>query len=46
LMFGSDFPFREGIEASDGFAAYKFSDADRASINSGTALKLMPNLAV
>ncbi len=45
LMFGSDFPFREGIEASDGFAAYKFSAADRASINSGTALKLMPNLA-
>ncbi len=45
LMFGSDFPFREAIEASDGFAAYKFSDADRASINAGTALKLMPNLA-
>jgi len=45
LMFGSDFPFREAIEASDGFAAYKFSDADRASINAGTALKLMPRLA-
>jgi 6-methylsalicylate decarboxylase len=46
LMFGSDFPFREGVEASEGLAAYKFSDADRASINSGTALKLMPHLAV
>jgi predicted TIM-barrel fold metal-dependent hydrolase len=46
LMFGSDFPFREGAEASAGFAAYgAFTDADRAAINFGTALKLMPNLA-
>lgn len=45
LMFGSDFPFREGAEASAGFGAYTFSDAERAAINSGTALKLMPNLA-
>jgi 6-methylsalicylate decarboxylase len=46
LMFGSDFPFREAVEASEGFAAYSaFSDADRAAINSGTALKLLPNLA-
>jgi hypothetical protein len=36
-MFGSDFPFREGTEASEGFAAYKFRDADRTPINSGTA---------
>jgi predicted TIM-barrel fold metal-dependent hydrolase len=46
LMFGSDFPFRDGAEASEGLAAYRgFSDADRASINFGTALKLMPGLA-
>jgi predicted TIM-barrel fold metal-dependent hydrolase len=45
LMFGSDFPFREGEEASAGFAAYRFSDAERVAINSGTALKLMPTLA-
>lgn len=45
LMFGSDFPFREGAEASAGFAAYTFSEAERAAINSGTAFKLMPNLA-
>jgi 6-methylsalicylate decarboxylase len=45
LMFGSDFPFREGAEASEGFAAYTFSDTDRTAINSGTAIKLMPNLA-
>ncbi len=30
LMFGSDFPFREGAEASAGFGAYTFSDAERA----------------
>ena len=45
LMFGSDFPFREGVEASEGMAAYKFSDAERLSIDSATALKLMPGLA-
>jgi predicted TIM-barrel fold metal-dependent hydrolase len=45
LMFGSDFPFREGTEAMDGLNNYGFSDAERASINRGTALKLMPGLA-
>jgi len=45
LMFGSDYPFREGTEAMDGLNAYPFSDAERASINRETALKLMPGLA-
>ena len=45
LMFGSDYPFREGTEALDGFNAYPFNDAERASINRETALKLMPRLA-
>jgi predicted TIM-barrel fold metal-dependent hydrolase len=45
LMFGSDFPYREAIEAGDGLAAYTFSDAERASINRETALRLMPGLA-
>ena len=45
LMFGSDYPFREGTEAMDGLAAYTFSDAERASINRETALRLMPGLA-
>jgi predicted TIM-barrel fold metal-dependent hydrolase len=44
LMFGSDFPFRDGVEAADGLAAYDFSDADRASIDRQTALRLMPRL--
>jgi 6-methylsalicylate decarboxylase len=44
LMFGSDFPFREAIEAARGLEAYGFSAADRASINHQTALRLLPRL--
>ena len=28
VMFGSDYPYREAIEAADGVAAYKFNAAD------------------
>jgi 6-methylsalicylate decarboxylase len=45
LLFGSDFPYREAAEAADGMTAYPFSDAERASIDRDTALKLMPSLA-
>jgi predicted TIM-barrel fold metal-dependent hydrolase len=45
LMFGSDYPYREGVEAAEGLAAYDFNDADRASIDRQTALRLMPRLA-
>jgi 6-methylsalicylate decarboxylase len=45
LMFGSDYPYRDGTEAVDGLNAYQFSDAERASINRETALKLLPRLA-
>jgi predicted TIM-barrel fold metal-dependent hydrolase len=45
LMFGSDYPYREGIEAVEGLNDYPFSDADRVSINRETALRLMPHLA-
>jgi predicted TIM-barrel fold metal-dependent hydrolase len=45
LMFGSDYPFRDGTEAMDGLNAYPFSDAERASIDRETALKLLPRLA-
>jgi predicted TIM-barrel fold metal-dependent hydrolase len=45
LMFGSDYPYREATEAMDGVNAYPFSDAERASINRETALRLMPQLA-
>jgi predicted TIM-barrel fold metal-dependent hydrolase len=45
VMFGSDYPYREAIEAVGGLDAYSFSDAERASINRETALRLMPRLA-
>jgi 6-methylsalicylate decarboxylase len=45
LMFGSDFPFREAIEAARGLEAYGFSAADRVSIDRQTALRLLPRLA-
>jgi predicted TIM-barrel fold metal-dependent hydrolase len=45
IMFGSDFPFREADEAARGLAAYRFSVAERAAINSENALRLLPHLA-
>ena len=45
LMFGSDYPYREGVEAVEGLDAYSFSDAERAMINRETAVKLLPRLA-
>ncbi len=45
LLFGSDYPYREAVEAANGLAAYPFSDAERTSINRETALRLMPGLA-
>jgi predicted TIM-barrel fold metal-dependent hydrolase len=45
LLFGSDYPYREAIEAANGLRAYPFTDAERAAINRDTALRLMPGLA-
>ena len=45
VLFGSDFPYREAAEASKGLEAYPFSASDRAAIDRGTALKLLPLLA-
>jgi 6-methylsalicylate decarboxylase len=45
VMFGSDYPYREGIEAATGLDAYSFSDAERTAINRGNAVRLMPRLA-
>ena len=44
VMFGSDFPYREAIEAVAGLDAYGFSAADRASIDRETARRLLPRL--
>jgi predicted TIM-barrel fold metal-dependent hydrolase len=45
LMFGSDFPYREAVEAVNGLDAYGFGAADRAAINRQNALRLLPRLA-
>ncbi len=45
LMFGSDYPYREATEAVEGLDGYGFSAAERQSINSATALRLLPGLA-
>ena len=45
LLFGSDFPYREAAEAAKGLEAYAFSAPDRAAIDRGTALKLLPQLS-
>ncbi len=45
VMFGSDYPYREAIEAADGVAAYQFNAADLASIDRENALRLIPRLA-
>jgi predicted TIM-barrel fold metal-dependent hydrolase len=44
VMFGSDYPYREGKEAVDGLDDYKFSDADRRAIDYGNAIRVMPTL--
>lgn len=45
LMFGSDFPYREAAETAKGLEVYPFSAIERASIDRGTAIKMMPQLA-
>jgi predicted TIM-barrel fold metal-dependent hydrolase len=44
VMYGTDFPFRDGAEVNAGIADYGFSASDIASIERGTALKLLPQL--
>jgi 6-methylsalicylate decarboxylase len=45
VLFGSDYPYREAVEAVQGLDAYTFSAAERSSINRETALRLLPQLA-
>jgi predicted TIM-barrel fold metal-dependent hydrolase len=42
VLFGSDFPYREGKEAVDGLHDFKFSEPDQTAIDHGNAMKLMP----
>lgn len=46
VMYGTDFPFRDGAEVNAGIADHGFTAADIASIERGTALKLLPQLKI
>jgi predicted TIM-barrel fold metal-dependent hydrolase len=44
VLFGTDYPYRDGIEAVDGLRDYGFSAADAAAIDRGNAMALLPGL--
>jgi predicted TIM-barrel fold metal-dependent hydrolase len=44
VLYGTDFPFRDGAEVNAGIADYGFSAAEIQSIERGAALKLIPRL--
>jgi 6-methylsalicylate decarboxylase len=44
VLYGTDFPFRDGAEANAGLASYGFSAAERRAIDRDNALRLMPQL--
>jgi predicted TIM-barrel fold metal-dependent hydrolase len=44
VLFGSDYPYRPGLEAVEGLADYKFSDPDARAIDRDNATKLLRNV--
>jgi predicted TIM-barrel fold metal-dependent hydrolase len=44
VLFGTDFPFRDGAEEIDGLAAYQFRPEELRAIERDNALKLLPTL--
>jgi 6-methylsalicylate decarboxylase len=44
VMYGTDFPFRDGAEVNQGIADWGFSAADQQAIERENALKLMPRI--
>jgi predicted TIM-barrel fold metal-dependent hydrolase len=44
LLYGTDYPFRDGAEVNAGIAAYGFSPADVGSIEHDVAWNLIPRL--
>ena len=44
VMYGTDFPFRDGAEVNKGIADWGFSGADLLAIERGNAIKLMPGI--
>jgi predicted TIM-barrel fold metal-dependent hydrolase len=44
VLYGTDYPYRDGAEVNDGIAAWNFSAADLRAIENETARKLLPKL--
>lgn len=44
VLYGTDFPYRDGAEVNEGLAAYRFSSSERMAIDRDNALRLMPRL--
>jgi 6-methylsalicylate decarboxylase len=44
VLYGTDYPFRDGAEVNKGIAEWRFSAADLSAIERDTALKLLPRL--
>ena len=44
VLYGTDFPYRDGAEANNAMAEWGFGKADLQAIEQGTARKLLPNL--
>ena len=46
VMYGTDFPFRDGAEVNQGIADWGFAAADLQAIERENAVKLLPRLKV
>jgi predicted TIM-barrel fold metal-dependent hydrolase len=44
VLYGTDFPFRDGAEENAGLGNYRFSSSDRRAIDRENALRLFPRL--
>ena len=44
VLYGTDFPFRDGAEENTGLGNYRFSASDRRAIDRENALRLFPRL--
>jgi predicted TIM-barrel fold metal-dependent hydrolase len=44
ILYGTDFPFRDGAEVNAGLRDYRLSSSERMAIDRDNALRLMPRL--
>ena len=44
VLYGTDFPFRDGAEENGGLSAFRFEAKDLHAIERDNALKLLPTL--